>query len=274
MPRGTKKRMTVPVRAIDVFRLLGVGVIASDESFVKELNAAFDTLIRRIHQTPRLTDPEREDFLSYSKPHKKNDGKTTLRSMSEEELCSLPGGFMAKDYTETIGKVLDYQVPLEAKTGSGEGVVDLISEKGNTIYVIEVKSWENNEHPLRALFEALTFWLELLDKGALKRNQDKSGNAELFVRKYNDSNRDQRQFTLGDGKENFESKACLVPAILLYADSPICQKLCKKPERSCYSALYKKILKYVQCFSYRTGDKGTSLQIKKLELPWLKRAKR
>ena len=258
MSRRLGERMSVPVRAIDVFRLLAVGKIASDETFVRELNDGFDRFIHSVPQTPRLTNTKPKDYLNYSKPHGKADTKT-LYNMSEEELCSFANGFMAVDDKETIGKVLDYQVPLEATSGSGEGVVDLISENGDTIFVIEAKRWKSNEHPLRALFEALTFWLELLDEGALKRKQDKSGNAKRFVSRYNASDPTKRQFSLGKGEKGFESNARLVPAILLSPGSRIFKNLCKKP-KSPYFELYTKILKYVRCFSYR-AEGGKTLKI-------------
>ena len=270
MPRGTKQRVALPVCAVDVFRLLAARKVAEDDAFVRTLYEKFDAFMRRVLQTPRLK--TKENFLSYSDKHDKKEINKRRSNMSEQELCSAARGFMGVSGNEAIGTVLDYQVPLEEYRGSGEGKVDLISQKGDTIYVIEVKQDDSSDHPLRAMFEALTFWLEMINKDAPERNPKSErkyestkclpGNAGEFVEKYNAS-KDAR-VKLGDGKGDFENRARLVPAILLSKDSKIYTDLCKKPKHP-YSALYKRVLDYVECFYYTAKENSEHMSIAKFD---------
>lgn len=59
-----------------------------------------------------------------------------------------------------IGKIVDYQVPLKHKHSqecSGLGKVDLLSQNGSVAYLLEVKTRENTESPLRAIMEIYTY---------------------------------------------------------------------------------------------------------------------
>ena len=256
-----EKCLAMPVRAVDIFRLLAVKKVALNTTFVGRLNKHFDNFLKNVRQTPRLTDPERNDYLGYTEKHEAKDcGTKRLNNLSEQEICSSKKGFMGVR-NSLIGDVLDYQVPLAEHRGTGEGRVDLISRKGNTIYVIEAKQWNCKEHPLRAMMEALTFWLEMIDEGDLRDRQldkDKGeplpGNAELFVKRYRESHHGNSDFK----EHDFQGKARLVPAILLCKESNIYDDLAnpeKKPSSS-YDELYKKILKYVKVFPYRTRNKN------------------
>lgn len=131
--------MDLPVRPAGVFRLLEVRKVATDKAFVGALDKNFKEFFDGIKQTERLQ--RKDDYLQYSKSHKKCKGLVDrpYNEMSEQELCSAKNGFMQWDYDETIGKVIDYQIPLRKSTETGEGTVDMISQKGNELYAIEAK---------------------------------------------------------------------------------------------------------------------------------------
>ena len=78
----------------------------------------------------------------------------------EEWICRLATG---KPF-DSIGEVIDYQVPLKATSGgddSGLGKIDLLSRNGDTAYLLEVKEPDNSESPLRAILEIYTYWRQL-----------------------------------------------------------------------------------------------------------------
>ena len=62
----------------------------------------------------------------------------------------------------SVGEIIDYQVPLKhSQKCSGLGKVDLLSQKGSVAYLLEVKTRENTESPLRAIMEIYTYWKQL-----------------------------------------------------------------------------------------------------------------
>lgn len=62
----------------------------------------------------------------------------------------------------SVGEIIDYQVPLKhSQKCSGLGKVDLLSQNGNVAYLLEVKTRENTEAPLRAIMEIYTYWKQL-----------------------------------------------------------------------------------------------------------------
>lgn len=62
-----------------------------------------------------------------------------------------------RDY-EGFGRILDYQVPLKDKRGDkGIGKIDLISRKGNNVYILELKKLYSDETLLRCSLEAYTY---------------------------------------------------------------------------------------------------------------------
>ncbi|MBP5351092.1 MAG: hypothetical protein J6Y56_03945 [Fibrobacterales bacterium] len=263
------ERIVLPVRAVDIFRILSVRKVVTNDAFVGALSRQFETFLRQVRQTPRLDKSNRDDFLSYTHPHESKQITKRRKNMSEQELCSASKGFMGSvGKNSPIGRVLDYQVPLEERRGTGEGKVDLISLKGDTIYVIEAKKWDSKEHPLRAMLEALTFWLELIDEdenenGNLRSQQLQCkkplrGNARLFAQRYCESAYANPAFGEADAK--FLRNACLKPAILLRKNSPIYDTLCERPTRP-DRALYDQILDFVRCFSYSAKENESQVTI-------------
>lgn len=76
----------------------------------------------------------------------------------EEWICKLSLG----QTLETLGKVVDYQVPLKVRNhkneNEGRGKIDLLTINGDTLYLIEYKRLSNSENPLKAICEIYTYY--------------------------------------------------------------------------------------------------------------------
>lgn len=240
--------ISIPIEARSIFRLLAIGTVVRNQTFVQFLSDNLDDILRAIQPTPRLT--EERDFLNYSYNHegddKGDDKDIVFEKCSEQELCKSKKAFFKNtEYANTLGEVFDYQVPLASSRDAGEGVIDMLSLcDGNTpkIYVIEVKKWDSDEHPLRAMFEALTFWRLLADEG-----NDKDPRFTNFITCYNKSKRKNRELP---------PDATIVPAILVCKNSRIySQMMSKKSLDGTLVELYRKILdRGLRCFRYKQDD--------------------
>ncbi len=92
------------------------------------------------------------------KSHHGNCPETKKTSRVEE--------WIAKDMFEqsynTIGTVLDYQVPLKGKqSDKNVGKIDLVSSMGNNVYLLELKREDNTESILRCVLEIYTYYKQL-----------------------------------------------------------------------------------------------------------------
>ena len=248
----------VKIEARSIFRILAIQKIVDDENFATKLNGEFDNILKEIEPTPRITNEDDfPDYLNYSKPHDGvKEGRMDFENMGEERLCRAEEGFFGITDDKAMGTVIDYQIPLSSSNDVGEGVIDLISVKENgtveenEIYIIEAKKWDSTEHPIRAMFEALTFWKMIGGR-----------NCKRFISRYNKSKKNRFK-KLPDGAKAY-------PAILIreMSDHEI-----RDPKKhgiyksmmgnglsgSPYIGLYKKILEScdLRCFSYTKNDKG------------------
>ncbi len=188
----------LPVQAKDVFRLLALRSVVENKELIGELASNFNNFRNGIDTTERLF--WEHDPFAYE--HKGYSVAKPFDIMTERELCSNTKAFFRKERFEGIGEVIDYEIPLDSSKGSAYGKIDLLSVNGETAYFIEVKRFKSNEHPLRALFEILTFW----------RMLSKDGKFDCFKEKYKNKERDVK------GCKHF------TPALLLYKDSGIAKK--------------------------------------------------
>lgn len=58
----------------------------------------------------------------------------------------------------SLGTVLDYQVPLKNALHDNTGKIDLISDDGTSLYLLELKQGNSDETLLRCVLEILTYW--------------------------------------------------------------------------------------------------------------------
>ena len=260
--------ISIPIEARSMFRLLAIGTVVRNQIFVKFLAENLDEIILAIQPTERLTERDNstktKDFLGYGSKHKGGEC-TDFEKCSEQELCKSKEAFFMKkkQYASTIGEVFDYHVPLASSRDAGEGVIDMLSLCDGTtpkIYVIEVKKWDSDEHPLRAMFEALTFWRLLADKSNNESERRQSSYAQLpckkFIERYNKS---------AFSNYPLPNNATIVPAILVCKESSIYSHLMmqKEPSDGNLRSLYGKILgKGLRCFCYeRIQDANKLLEV-------------
>ena len=108
----------------------------------------------------------RED---YDRRRLGHDGKANLCSNRWEEIIaySMVNYCRSSKKIGEIGCALDYQVPMKlnkARKGINTGVgkaIDLVTENGNALYIIELKQPKTNESILRCLLEAFTYCLSV-----------------------------------------------------------------------------------------------------------------
>ena len=111
----------------------------------------------------RYIQSNRQDYSvqSHSKPFneaKYQERKNKPYFRKEEWICKRCKG----QVYNSVGEIIDYQVPLKhSQKCSGLGKVDLLSQNGNVAYLLEVKTRENTESPLRAIMEIYTYWKQL-----------------------------------------------------------------------------------------------------------------
>lgn len=60
-----------------------------------------------------------------------------------------------------FGKVFDYQIPLNATKHDHNGKIDIVSESGNEIFLLELKKPDSNETMLRCVLESYTYSKQL-----------------------------------------------------------------------------------------------------------------
>ena len=89
--------------------------------------------------------------------------------------------------TYDFGKVFDYQIPLKAKQSDSCGKIDVVSESGNDIFLLELKKPDSSETMLRCVLESYTYSRQL--------------NKEKFLEEY-----------------GLSSSARIIPAPLVYKD--------------------------------------------------------
>ena len=240
----------LPIEARSIFRILAINKIVECPEFVAKLNAQFENIIQMIQPSSRLNLESKKRFPKHSPC---NDTTSDIKTMPETNMCKSTAVFFSS-FKITTGKnnqpynvkMIDFQVPLALTRASGDGVIDMIGVsdpgiKSQKVYIIETKKWNSNEHPLRAMFEALTFW-EML--------KDKDGKFQSFIERYNED------YSM---EENVFSKdATIVPVILIrkvddrdFSDNPrrIYTKMMNKmaigneQELETYKQLYGQILK-------------------------------
>ena len=105
-----------------------------------------------------------------------------------------------------FGTLIGYQIPLKTpqlknpKMNSGLGKIDILSQKDDTAFILELKVEKSTEHPLRAFLEAYTYWKLLGGNSA----------ADFLI------------------KSDAYTATRLEKAVVIYKDSPIHKELKKE----------------------------------------------
>ena len=221
----------LPIVPKDVFRILALRSIAEGaEALVNKLDEKFDEFERGLRQTPRLD--WKKDPFKYVHDGIKDKDWTSLEDMTERELCESRKAFFGRMFNE-IGEVIDYEVPLDDEKDSAIGKIDLLSVRGDEVFVLEAKKIVSNELPIRAMFEVFTFWKTL---------QDENGGFSKFANAYARSHR------------NISGKR-VIPGLLLCETSDIYKKLIERVPSNHLLNLYRTLLRDgLRVFAYSVND--------------------
>ena len=219
----------LPIQPKDVFRLLALRSITVTHDLIEKLLDNFDSIYNGIEMTPRLDhDIFGRDAFGYK--HKGLDVEgTAFIDMTERQLCAAKQAFYADTDFDGIGRVLDYELPLDDKKDSAFGKVDLVSQVGDELILLEVKKCVSNEHPLRAMFEIFTFWKTL---------SDEAGSFKVFIDAYIES------YAYKNRKGNLLKPTNVRPGLLLCETSDIYATLLSSSNGNMNrDELYKRFLK-------------------------------
>ena len=137
---------------------------------------------------------------------------------------------------DTVGKIVDYQVPLKHKrdeTTDGLGKIDLLAQNETVAYMLELKAPTGTEHPLKAVMEIYTYWKQL---------HDGDGIHKPFL---------TQSALSGNVTE-------LRPAIVLYEESPVYRRL--EAEKDRMKALMDAL--GVTCFLAENSDDDVIVKLK------------
>ena len=299
--------INLPIEARSIFRILAIRKIVERPEFAAQLGKQFEDFLSKVPFSGRISNEDKyPDFLNYSTQHNGDNCNTDIDKMSEEQMCKSSKCFFTTLTCKTLNEngecnnnrksticIIDYQVPLNSSRDIGEGVIDMIGADigadGNKIYIIEAKKWDSNEHPLRAMFEAITFW---------KMVQNGKDNGTEFIRRYilslSDSrqNRKNKDEILQDESLNNQDKSLnekvknvlgeevkkvlkektekpskepqsnirLIPVILIRKNSKIYEKIMDGSLDPNYRQVYKKILDTTPlrywCYSKVAGEES------------------
>ena len=260
----------LPIRACDIFRILSTRTVAEHHDLLKVLSGDgfIEKFLENIERSERISVKKGKGFLNYREGHPWRREPKEWSKMKEENLCRCEMGFKSYE-SSPLGKLIDYQIPLNSSLDSAEGKVDLLSQNDDaeTIYVIEAKGIHSNEHPLRAMFEALTFWRMMADFPEVKLQ-----NAASFVNAYNAAIKEgcDKCGWQRTSESSLKPEYTLKPAILLCWNSGIWMQLVNDELTDCnLKRVYSELLKYIDCFEYygEKGDLDGDLMIKPIDFP-------
>ena len=173
----------LPIAPKDIFRILALRSVVENSRMLEVLYNKRESIYHGIKTTERLDKPDPFVYEHKGLSTDKVEGKP-LVEFTERQLCASTRAFFEKTYESSIGKVIDYELPLDCCRGSAYGKVDLVSLKDEKLFLLEVKKDDSDEDPLRAMFEIFTFWKMLAKEG-----EDGKPFFSDFLKKYNPSNR-------------------------------------------------------------------------------------
>ena len=258
----------LPIEARSIFRVLDSRRVVESEQLAKVIGneKTFNDILAAIHISDRITHiNDKPDFLNYDMCHNGSkevydDINEKIKRMSEQQMCKSRQVFFNKKFNvlnldPPSVLITDYQVPLSFSSDSGEGVIDMIGisdpespTSDKTIYIIEAKKWESDEHPLRAMFESVTFWKLLQDDTETEQNL----RFKKFIDRYNSSSK--RNIALPES-------SIAIPVILVRKKSKIYNKMISEHDKDytdcheSYKQLYTNIINTgLRCWCYERAS--------------------
>lgn len=97
-------------------------------------------------------------------------GEINPASNREEEIIAIKMFRQSKDAPfDCIGTIIDYQTPLKNKRSDDTGKIDLLSDDGNRLIILELKRPDSTETMLRCVLEGYTY-LKTVDQAKLLKD--------------------------------------------------------------------------------------------------------
>ncbi len=99
-----------------------------------------------------------------------HDGEYNENSKRIEEITAMKMFNQCKKAPlDFIGKIIDYQTPLKSVSGDKAGKIDLLSDDGKQLIILELKKPDSEETMLRCVLEGYTY-LKTVDKAKLLKD--------------------------------------------------------------------------------------------------------
>jgi hypothetical protein len=109
--------------------------------------------------------------INYSNRNEENFVKYLVRMQEENQ----------NPVQDSMGKIIDYQVPLKMDSNSKCGKIDVLSLKNNCLYLVEIKAAWSSETLLRCMLEIETYY-RTVDKEKLLRDfKEEKKSKQAFI---------------------------------------------------------------------------------------------
>ena len=108
---------------------------------------------------------------SYNMNHTGQHSNKKSRRTEEIYAINLFNGF-----DPNLGRFIDYQTPIKGTQSDNAGKIDLLLFNKDTLYLIELKVYDNKETLLRAVLEVYTYYKQINHKKLIDDFKSKIGN--------------------------------------------------------------------------------------------------
>lgn len=143
-------------------------------------------LTKNISEFDRIPQIRRENSYIVNGHKGEQDGNQPKEKNENRQEEHIALRMYDKEY-DCIGKIVDYQVPLKDYTTENNevkvGKIDMLSVKGDKIYIIELKKPNTTETLLRCILEGYTYY-KRLDKGKLINDMKEKGKLNKEIDNY------------------------------------------------------------------------------------------
>ena len=99
---------------------------------------------------------ERED--DYNPRHMPNKDKMRSDNFMVSEKWLVKNMFLGNIQQSAFGKLVEYEIPLNAKQDDGTGDIDFMSIKNGRLWLVEIKNYTSGEGILKAILEVQSYY--------------------------------------------------------------------------------------------------------------------
>ncbi len=138
------------------------GVTSDTKELYSELTAEYVTenIDKFLNSIPIITREESYRTVTHEGHYNADSGRieeiTAVKMFNQSKL----------EEFEHIGKIIDYQTPLKNKRSDETGKIDLLSDDGSSLIILELKKPDSSETMLRCVLEGFTY-LKTVNKSKL-----------------------------------------------------------------------------------------------------------